>query len=87
MQGKTVLLPIFDQANDSGSHATYRVYGYAAFKITGYHLGGQYSWNRPCHGNERCIRGYFTQFVGVSDAFDFGASAPKLGASIVKLTS
>ena len=86
MQGKTVVLPIFDQVYDSGSNAFYRVYGYAAFVITGYHFGGQNSWNAPCHGNARCIRGYFTKFAGVSDAFDFGASAPKLGASIVKLT-
>ena len=86
MHGKTVLLPIFDQVDDSGSNATYRVYGYAAFLITGYHFGGLHSWNKPCTGNGRCIRGYFTQFVGVSDAFDFGASAPELGASLVKLT-
>jgi hypothetical protein len=87
LQGKTVLLPIFDQAGDSGSNAWYRVHGYAAFKITGYHFVGQYDWNKPCKGDDRCIRGYFTQFVGVSDAFDFGASAPKLGASIVQLTN
>jgi Flp pilus assembly protein TadG len=88
LQGKTVLLPIFDQAGGSGSSAWYRVYGYAAFKITGYHFVGQYEWNKPCKGEDRCIRGYFTQFVGVSDAFDFGASAPpELGASIVQLTN
>jgi Flp pilus assembly protein TadG len=87
LQGKTVLLPIFDQAYDSGGNASYRVYGYAAFLITGYHFGGQYSWNQPCNGNERCISGYFTRFVTSPDTFDFGAGAPNLGASIVKLTS
>ena len=40
--GQTVLLPIFDESGDTGSNAWYRVYGYAAFKLTGYHLGGQY---------------------------------------------
>ena len=43
-QNKTVLLPIFDQAFEQGSHATYRVYGYAAFVLTGYHFPS-YSWN------------------------------------------
>jgi hypothetical protein len=87
MQGKTVLLPIFDQAYDSGSNAIYRVYGYAAFMITGYHFGGQNSWNSPCSGNQRCIRGYFTKYAGVLDAFDFGPSAPNLGTSLVSLTN
>ena len=87
LHGKSVLLPIFDQAYSSGSNASYRVYGYAAFQITGYHFGGQYSWNAPCGGNERCIRGYFTRFVGEADAFDFGATAPNLGASLVKLVN
>jgi Flp pilus assembly protein TadG len=87
VQGTTVLLPIFDQVNASGSSATYRVYGYAAFKITGYFFGGQYAWNKPCNGNERCIKGYFTKFAGTLDAFDYGPSAPKLGFSVINLTN
>jgi hypothetical protein len=87
LQGKMVLLPIFDQASGSGNNAAYRVYGYAAFTITGYHFGGQFSWNAPCGGNERCIRGYFSRFVGEAEAFDFSASAPNLGASVVQLTN
>ena len=87
MHGKTVLLPIFDQASDSGSQASYRVHGYAAFRITGYHFGGQNSWNGPCNGSGRCIRGYFTKFSGTLDAFDFGPSAPNLGTSLVNLTN
>jgi len=71
LHGQTVLLPIFDEAYDSGNNASYRVHGYAAFVITGYHLGGQYSWNEPCSRNERCIHGYFTKFSGMSDDFEF----------------
>jgi hypothetical protein len=85
LHDKRVLLPIFDQAYSSGSNASYRVHGYAAFQITGYHFGGQYSWNSPCGGSQRCIRGYFTRFVGEAEAFDFGATAPDLGTSLVKL--
>jgi Flp pilus assembly protein TadG len=87
VQGQTVLLPIFDSAYSSGSNATYRIYGYAAFVITGYFFGGQYAWNKPCSGNARCIKGYFTKFAGTLDAFDYGPSAPKLGTSVVTLTN
>jgi Flp pilus assembly protein TadG len=87
VQGQTVLLPIFDQTSGSGSSATYRIYGYAAFKITGYFFGSSYAWNKPCNGSARCIKGYFTKFAGTLDAFDYGPSAPKLGTSVVNLTN
>ncbi len=85
MQNKTVLLPIFDQSGGTGSSAWYRVHGYAAFTITGYYFAGQYKWNSPCGGNDRCIRGYFTQFVEPSDAFFYDSTAPSLGAWILRL--
>lgn len=86
VQNRTVLLPIFDQTGDSGSNSWYRLYGYAAFQVTGYQLGGQYKWNDPCSGDDRCIRGYFTQFVDLSSAFQYGTGAPQLGTAVVKLT-
>ena len=85
--GKTVLLPIFDAYAGTGSNATYRMYGYAAFRLTGYRFGGQNNSNpAPCNGNQRCIRGYFTKFVDISEAFTYGTGGPQLGASIVRLT-
>jgi hypothetical protein len=84
---QAVLLPIFIEAGGTGNNAWYRVHGYAAFRITGYHFGGQYSWNQPCSGSERCIRGYFTRFATVSDTFDVGSGAPDLGASLISLTA
>lgn len=83
--GRTVLLPIFDQYGGTGSGAWYRVYGYAAFTITGYHFSGQYSWERPCGGSERCISGYFTRWVELSDDFSTSPTAPDLGAEILRL--
>ncbi len=84
--GQTVLLPLFDDSGASGSNAWYRVYAYAAFRITGYHFGGQFSTApRPCGGNERCISGYFTRFVEMSDRFDYDAGAPQLGAWVLRL--
>jgi Flp pilus assembly protein TadG len=85
--GNTVLLPLFDVYAGSGSNATYTIYGYAAFRLTGYHFGGQNSTNpAPCNGEKRCISGYFTKFVDISEAFTYGAGGPQLGASIVRLT-
>jgi Flp pilus assembly protein TadG len=84
--GQTVLLPLFDESGDSGTNAWYRVYGYAAFRLTGYHLGGQYSAaSKPCSGEQRCVAGYFTRFVELSDAWNYDPTAPDLGASVLRL--
>ena len=85
LRQRTVLLPIFDRSGSSGSNAWYRVKGYAAFTITGYYFAGQYKWNDPCNGNDRCIRGYFTQFVEPSDSFYYDSTAPAMGAWILRL--
>ena len=84
--GRTVLLPLFEESGQTGNNAWYRVYGYAAFRLTGYHLGGQYSTSpKPCGGNERCVAGYFTRFVELSDAWNYSPDAPQLGSSILRL--
>jgi Flp pilus assembly protein TadG len=87
-QNQTVLLPIFDQAFDQGNSATYRVYGYAAFVLTGYHFPS-YSWNASgCTSpNVNCIKGYFTKFVDQSSAFDISSTAPDMGARSILLTN
>lgn len=84
--GQTVLLPLYDEVGASGTNAWYRVYGYAAFRLTGYSLGGQYySSPKPCGGNNRCVTGYFTRFVELSDAWDYDPTAPALGSSVLRL--
>ena len=89
--GKTVLLPIFDQFGGTGSGGWYRVYGYAAFQLTGYQFTGQYSYggNKVCgptsNGNDRCITGYFTRFVELSEAWTYSPDAPALGSSVLRL--
>jgi Flp pilus assembly protein TadG len=81
-----VLLPLFEESGATGNNAWYRVYGYAAFKLTGYSLGGQYhSADKPCGGNDRCVAGHFTRFVELSDAWDYSPDAPELGSSILRL--
>jgi Flp pilus assembly protein TadG len=83
--GRTVLLPIFDEAGGTGSSAWYHVYAYAAFTITDYYFAGQYKGGTPCSGSERCIRGYFTRFVDTTDDFSYGPGAPSLGAWVLRL--
>ncbi len=89
VQNRTVLLPLFDQSGGTGSSAWYHLYGYAAFRVTGYHFVGQYSWSAEgsCKGDVRCVQGYFTEFVDLSQAFRYSTTAPRLGASVVSLTS
>lgn len=89
IRGKTILIPLFDEADSASSHgngrgAWYEVYGYAAFHVTGYHFSGQ-SWNPPCDKNQRCIRGYFTSMVNTDPDFTYGPDAPNLGTSAVYL--
>jgi hypothetical protein len=88
VQNRTVLLPLYDQFGESGSNAWYRLYGYAAFHVTGYHFVGQYSWSADgtCKGSVRCIQGYFTRFVSLNERFTYGTGAPSLGGSVVTLT-
>lgn len=85
LQGATVLLPIFDEAGGQGTNAWYEVYGYAAFKITGYFFGNSYQWNAPCSQPDHCIRGYFTRYIDTSNDLDYSPTAPNLGAMVVGL--
>jgi hypothetical protein len=83
--GKTFLLPVFDQSTGTGSGGSYHVYGYVAFHLTGYYFSGTFKGTKACNGDDRCIRGYFTQFVEPSDAFYYDSTSPSLGAWILRL--
>jgi Flp pilus assembly protein TadG len=79
--GRSTPLPIFDDIDGVGSNGRYHVAGFAMFFITGYNFGGQYKANPPCHGDERCVSGYFT--TGVVHDGDLGGT--NRGIVIVKL--
>jgi len=84
--GRTVLIPIYDDAGGTGTNGWYRIYGYAAFTLKGYAFTGQFTSNpAPCNGNVRCVSGYFTRFVELSDAWTYSPTAPQLGASVLRL--
>jgi Flp pilus assembly protein TadG len=87
---RTVLLPLFDQSGGTGSNAWYRVHGYAAFVITGYAVNGSVNTGKKVCGpgttsSDRCVTGYYTRFVELSDAWDTSPDAPQLGAAILRL--
>jgi hypothetical protein len=81
----TILIPIFDQAQGTGNHGEYHIYGYAAFTFTGYYFAGTYKGTKICTGAQRCISGHFTRYVTLDEALELG-TGPSLGASIVVLT-
>jgi Flp pilus assembly protein TadG len=88
--GETILLPIFDEYGAGGSHGWYRVYGYAAFRLTGYAFNGSTNTGKKVCGpkttsSDRCVTGYYTRFVELSDAWNYSPTAPTLGASILRL--
>ncbi|MGO4250516.1 pilus assembly protein TadG-related protein [Paenarthrobacter sp. RAF54_2] len=91
MKNKTILIPMFEDAGGSGNSGWYKIYGFAAFKITGWKFGGngqaELNWNNTgspsCTGNCRGIIGVFQKFVDLGAVYTTGG--PDLGAKIVKL--
>ncbi len=80
--GTPVPLPIFDDIVGVGSGGDYHIAGFALFVITGYNFGGQFRFNAPCRGDERCVSGYFTSGV----VHDGEVGGDNRGIVIVKLT-
>jgi len=74
---QTVLLPIFDVAGGNGTNAWYQIYGYAAFRFTGFHF----------QGSHLSIQGYFTVLLDQFPTFTYGAGGPSLGTQVVTLTA
>ena len=94
MLGTVILIPIFDNASGVGAGGTYHIWGFAAFYLTSYRLGGSPEWNgvwpgfSSCQGSRpgdvRCLGGYFTEFVDIGATLD--PDAPYTGLTTVQLT-
>lgn len=80
--GEPTPLPIFDDLIGQGDQGSYHIAGFALFVVTGYNLGGQYRYNPPCGGDQRCVSGYFTTGV----VHDGSIGGVNRGIVIVKLT-
>lgn len=105
--GKTVLVPIYDgftgppgDKEKGGSHGTYHISKFAAFKVTGYKTSGsddtyigssspsfKGSKAGDCDSGGSCrgLRGYFVRYVELGDDFDLG-TAPDGGLTVVRFT-
>ncbi|GAA4106108.1 Tad domain-containing protein [Enteractinococcus coprophilus] len=77
--GQPVFVPIFDAAEGSGTNASYRIIGYASFRLSGYYFSGT-SYRPPCGGSDRCMSGTFERFVPLSESSD------PAGTAVVTLT-
>lgn len=99
LEGQTILVPIFDRAyNPSGNEVTqgqaasYHLYAFAAFTITGWKFSGGPALTNTdpaapnCTGNCRGIQGFFDHWVSV-DAAGVELGGPDLGVNIVRLSN
>lgn len=89
--GETVLVPLYDQTQGTGSNLSYIISRFAAFKITGVktrggteiYLNGQ-ALPPTFTGPARGIQGYFVRYVELSEAFEIG-NGPNYGLMIARL--
>ncbi len=76
-----LLIPFFMDVNDVGINGEYRISAVGAFHASAYHFGGKYSFDPPCSGDERCIRGYFSEIT----VWEGDSGGESRGAHLVKL--
>lgn len=91
LEGRTIIVPIFDGGTGMGAGGTFRIHGFAAFEVTGWRFtGGGFRVNvdpaapecrPPCQG----IQGRFVEWVSPDTAGTL-IGGPDLGVSIVRLS-
>lgn len=92
MLGTTILLPIFDDQQGTGSSGEYHIQGYAAILFTGFHFntlsspksGGAGCTGAPT-GQKACIIGEFQGYLGLDDDWEIDPGNPG-EISIIRLT-
>jgi len=85
MRNTVITLPVYDETGGSGSNGWYQVYGFAAFRLTGYSFTSGIKWNQataPSLNGEFGIKGYFVKFVTL-DPYALGGA--NLGFSSIAL--
>lgn len=94
--GTTVLVPVFDSVTASGTNASYRISGWAAFKLVAYNFPSKQSANlvglvvdgKTCNNGTGCrgLIGRFEKFVSFDERFTTGLPGPTdYGTDIVTL--
>ncbi|HEU5108772.1 MAG TPA: pilus assembly protein TadG-related protein [Micromonosporaceae bacterium] len=86
--GRITMIPVYDVTFGNGVNTLYRLYGIAAFVVTGFRVPGRtadstVTGDPPCGTGESCVSGYFVEAVlDWTDDVDDGL--PPLGAVAVK---
>jgi putative Flp pilus-assembly TadE/G-like protein len=83
-----IFVAVYVSASGSTSNLSFGLKGFAAFVVTGYHMGGFTAgdWlnaSNDCTGNQFCLNGYFTTALIPSG---HGLGGQDLGADIIKLS-
>jgi hypothetical protein len=86
--GEVTLIPVYDLVAAGGRNTFYRLYGVAAFVVTGFRVPGRtadsiITGDPPCGSGQSCISGYFVETV-VDWPNDVDNGLPALGAVTVK---
>jgi hypothetical protein len=88
LQGTTIFLPVYDNANGlNGSNGRYHISGFAAFFLTGWNFSGDRvasiaTGNKICTPSQTCLYGWFTQ--ALVPAAGGGGGTPR-GTTSVRL--
>jgi len=81
--GEEILMPIYDQATDTGSNAQYHLVGYAHLRVSAYCFTNEWhGGDSKCTGSKRYVTGTFIRKI------DLGADlgGPDYGSTTVRLT-
>lgn len=92
LKNSPALLPVYIESSGNGQYGTYKLYGFAAFQLTGWRFGGgsgePSNWNSTatpsCKGDCRGVKGFFTEFVTLDDYTTGGPT--DMGTAVVGLT-
>ncbi|ATG51866.1 hypothetical protein CFK38_10275 [Brachybacterium vulturis] len=87
IQGRTILLPVFVETRGTGSNGEYKIYGFAAFRVTGYAFDNKHTcWNMACNGGDK-IQGHLVDYIAYDGSVAYDPDAPNLGTVVVRLVS
>lgn len=87
MRNQVILVPLFSESGGTGNNAWYRVFGFAAFRLTGYKFPSM-SWNcSGCGGGSALIKGKFVRYVDLASGLAATNPGPNLGIIAVELTN
>lgn len=83
-----LLVPIFDEWRSSGTNGEFHIAGFGAFRPTGFNFGGTGDYypdmNACVKPSNRCVRGWFTDFVTFGGVGSGGAYYGVVSVDLIK---